>query len=343
MSKETPASPAPPTGKRRRRLRRLGVTALVALAAVGVLQLVIPSPPRVGHFRTAADRDAYVEAYAAALATLPPPSRTLDLPTRFGTVRAYEWVPAGVAPEDPRSAVPVVLVPGRASGAPMWRENLPSLIGLRRVLVLDALGDAGLSAQTVPLATIADQAAWLDEAIRALAPGRVHLVGHSFGGATAAAYAGAHPERVATLTLLEPAFTLAWPPAATFFWATVLVLPLPASWRHRATQEIAGETEPIDFTDPVARMIDRGAAGYSASLPTPTPLSDAQLARLTMPTYVAIADRASLAGGAGAAERARGLANGTVKVWPNTTHSLPMQAAAPLANELEAFWARYDG
>lgn len=33
------------------------------------------------------------------------------------------------------------------------------------------------------------------------------------------------------------------------------------------------------------------------------------------------------------------LPHGTVKVWPKTTHSLPMQVAAELDAELERFWA----
>ncbi|WP_425309024.1 alpha/beta fold hydrolase [Ammonicoccus fulvus] len=326
----------------RRRLRRVGFVTLAALAALGLAGLVIPTSPGVGHFRTPGDRDAYVEAYLAALATLPAPTRTLDLTTRFGTVRAYEWSPPEIAATDPRFTIPVVFMPGRASGAPMWRENLPSLIGHRRLVIFDALGDAGLSAQTVLITSMADQAAWLEESVGQLAEGRVHVVGHSFGGATAMAYARAHPERIASLTLLEPAFTFAYPPASTFFWASVLGLPVPASWRDRATREIAGEDDPIDYSDPVARLIDRAAAGYSADLPVPTPLNAHQLADLRVPVYLALADHKSLAGGERAAERARGLPCATVQIWPNTTHSLPMQVVEPLAEELVTFWAAHD-
>ena len=53
-----------------------------------------------------------------------------------------------------------------------------------------------------------------------------------------------------------------------------------------------------------------------------------------MPTYVAIADRDSLAGGGAAADQARRLPDGTVDVWPDTTHSLPMQAKDKLDAEL---------
>lgn len=43
-----------------------------------------------------------------------------DVETTFGTVRAYAWLNP-----TPVGDVPVVLVPGRASGVPMWGEKLP--------------------------------------------------------------------------------------------------------------------------------------------------------------------------------------------------------------------------
>ena len=75
----------------------------------------------------------------------------------------------------------------------MWAANVPKLARSRRVIALDALGDAGMSVQSAPLTSVEDQAAWIDEVISALAPEGPHLVGHSFGGATAAVYAGSIP------------------------------------------------------------------------------------------------------------------------------------------------------
>ncbi len=90
----------------------------------------------------------------------------VHIPTRYGSVRAYEW-----SAPDHDDQRPVVLLPGRTSGAPMWREKLPALIASRRVIALDALGDAGLSSQGVPLETMADQVAWFDDVLEAVSPG----------------------------------------------------------------------------------------------------------------------------------------------------------------------------
>ncbi|MBA4506431.1 alpha/beta hydrolase, partial [Corynebacterium sanguinis] len=51
-------------------------------------------------------------------------------------------------------------------------------------------------------------------------------------------------------------------------------------------------------------------------------------------------DKDSLAGGEAAAEKARqAIPHATVRVWPNTTHSLPFQVPQELGAELGSFWA----
>ena len=75
----------------------------------------------------------------------------------------------------------------------MWADNLAAFSSRHRVMAFDALGDAGLSVQAAPLADMADQAAWIHQVLARQAPRGAHIVGHSFGGATAAAYADHYP------------------------------------------------------------------------------------------------------------------------------------------------------
>lgn len=289
---------------------------------------------KTGRFRSQAGRDSYVRAYDVAMGTLPVPSQSVDVPTSLGMVRCYRW--AG----SESSLTPVALIPGRSSGVPMWGENLPYLIASGRTLIaMDALGDSGLSVQTAPILTFEHQATWVDEALEGMGIGRAHTVGHSFGGATAAMHAVSHPARVATLSLLEPVFVLRWPPASTFFWATVSMLPLPRGWREHALAAIGGVSlDDVRAESPIGSMISVGAQQFQAALPNPRPFTEAQLARLRMPVYVAIAGARSLAGGQRAAARARQLPAATVEVWPGTTHSLPMQVPEQLARRLRDFW-----
>lgn len=295
------------------------------------------SSAKLGRWRSLDARDAYADAYQAVLETIPSPTRTLDISTSFGTVRAYEWAA-------PTAGPPVFLLPGRASGAPMWVENLSDWIGRRTIYAVDALGDAGLSTQTMPLTTYDDQATWISQTITELGLDRVQSVGHSFGGATAAIHALRHPEQVATLTLLEPVLVLRPPPVSSLVWATITQLPLPQSWKDRALAELGGVTvAEVRERTPLAVMIDHGSAGFRAVLPTPRTLTDQEWRSLTMPLRVDIAGTRSLAGGAAAVERLRSLCPAAVvRLWPEATHSLPMQERKSLAPALLAFWHTAD-
>ncbi|WP_240951965.1 alpha/beta hydrolase [Rhodococcus sp. BL-253-APC-6A1W] len=315
-------------------LRRTGMALTVVLSAVGVVGIwqFFSGAPGVGHFRDAEGREIYVETYDRAMSALPPPTATHDLATRFGSVRVYEWFSGGAD-----GAVPVVLIPGMSSGVPMWAENLGTFLPHRRVLAFDALGDAGLSIQSVPLSSTEQQALWISEVLDELAPEGAHVVGHSFGGASAAAYAHRFPERVRSLTLLEPVFTFAYPPVRMLAWTMISTVPfLPESWHNTALGKVGGAE--FDPNDDMSKMIAAASEHFSAQLPTPSPLNDAALNSLVMPTYVAIAERDSLAGGRSAAERARRLPDATVDIVPDTTHSLPMQAKDFLAVKLPEFW-----
>lgn len=326
--------------ERSRRRRRWPVALVVVVAALLAVDKALGlAEPDVGHWRSPQGRAAYEAAYAEAMRTLPPPTRTVDVSTSFGIVRAYEW---SAAPD--RAAPPVVLLPGRSSGVPMWVANLAGFAAHRTVYALDSLGDAGLSASTVPLRGMADQAQWIDEALAGLGVSRAHVVGHSFGGASAAALAVHRPQRVASLSLLEPAFVLAYPPLSMLLWAVPASLPfLPAAWRDRALAEIGGvDPSDLDPDEPVTRMITAGSEHYAADLPTPVPLSDAELRALALPVYVAIAGQKSLAGGQEAVNRTALIPRVEARTWPDTTHSLPMQVAEPLGAEMEGFWSEHD-
>jgi pimeloyl-ACP methyl ester carboxylesterase len=99
------------------------------------------------------------------------------------------------------SGPPVLLVHGLGGFAESWRHNLPALGQRATVVALDlpGFGRSSKPAGRLPLAFFADA---IEHLRQALGFERLALVGHSLGGAVAAAYALAHPGRVERLALL---------------------------------------------------------------------------------------------------------------------------------------------
>jgi pimeloyl-ACP methyl ester carboxylesterase len=325
-------------GRRRFRLRSgLALTVMLGLG-LGVLAVAVHDPSPVGHFRTQEGRRAYAASYAAAMEQLPTPARSMDVDTHFGTVRVYEFSSSRT-----QASTPVVLLPGRTSGAPMWEANLSGLAKEQTVYALDALGDAGMSVQTRKIENSADQAAWLDQVLAQLGSPKVHLVGHSFGGWSAANYAIRHPERVASLMLLEPVFVfggLRWQVYVKSIPASIPFLP--QSWRDAMLSDFGGVKE-IDPNDPVARMISDATEHYAVKLPVPQRLSQNQLQRLPMPVYAAMAADSSMHDAAAATQVAQdNIRDLQIKNWRGATHSLPMEFPDQLNRELLDFMIAHD-
>ncbi|MEJ6001667.1 alpha/beta fold hydrolase [Paucibacter soli] len=106
------------------------------------------------------------------------------------------------------ASLPVLIVLHGGPGADYrYLLGLAALADRYRVVFYDQLG-SGLS-ERVPAAQITVQSFVddLDAVVQHHAGQRaVHLLGHSWGAMLATAYAGAHPQRVASLVLAEPGF-----------------------------------------------------------------------------------------------------------------------------------------
>jgi pimeloyl-ACP methyl ester carboxylesterase len=262
--------------------------------------------------------------------------------TSYGSVRVYEFQAPNL--DEHGAGTPVVLLPGRTSGVPMWATNLRGLLAQRTVYALDALGDAGMSVQTRAIESSADQGAWIEETFARLGLPRFHLVGHSFGGWLAANYAARHPARVQTLGLLEPVFVfqgLRW----QVYAATIpAALPfLPQRWRDHMLERI-GDVSSLDRTDPMTALIAEATDHYALKLPLPDRLTDEQLRGLRMPVYAALASDSFMHDSAAAARVASAnVPDPTITSWPGTTHSLPMERPREIDDDLLAFFTAHDG
>jgi pimeloyl-ACP methyl ester carboxylesterase len=100
---------------------------------------------------------------------------------------------------------------------------------------------------------------------------------------------------------------------------------------------------PVQPDDPLARMISEATEHYAVKLPVPERLTGAQLRALNMPVYAALAGRSVMHNSDHAADVARAeIPDPTIELWPEATHSLPMEQAATLDRTILAFMAAHD-
>jgi pimeloyl-ACP methyl ester carboxylesterase len=288
----------------------------------------------VGHFKSERGRAHYLTVYQAAMAELPP-SESADVPTSFGTVRAYRF-------DGPAAGPPVVVLPGRNASTPMWKVNLSGLLEHRSVIGIDLLGEAGMSMQDKPITGPDDEAQWLDDALAGLGLDRVHLLGVSIGGWTAVNYALRRPGRASSLALLDPVFTFAPVPAKAIVISAGMFLPLPESLQRRVFSWIAGGAD-VDGSDSETALISAASSDYVLRKAMPKSFTDDQLRSLDIPVLALIAGRSVMLDAARAAARARNLlSRGQVELWADASHAINGEYPAEIAETASVFWDAVD-
>ena len=174
-------------------------------------------------------------ALAAAYAMRNPERRDLDATARQGATGRFVTLGDGVTHYDvagPDSGQRVMLVHGFSVPSYIWDSTVTALTGAGfRVARYDQFGrgysdrpDVAYTADLYDrqLLQLLDSLAWRD---------RIDLVGLSMGGPVSAGFTGRHPERVRSLTLVDPAAGTRTAPPAMFrvpvigpvLWQTVAV------------------------------------------------------------------------------------------------------------------------
>lgn len=316
---------------RRRHLIRGGLVLVLVVAFAGWWSTRAPAP--VGYFTSAAAQDRFLRTYQRAMGELPRPDRTLDIRTGYGVVRLYRFAGAN------DGAAPLLLLPGTMSASPVWADNLPSLLRLRGVYLVDLLGEPGMSIQQRPISTPHDHARWLHDTLLALPEPQVHLVGLSIGGWTAMNLAARFPDRLASVTLVEPVRVY----AELSLGAVVRSVPasvrwLPKSFRDDFASWTANDAPVEDV--PVAQMIEAGMRTYVIRKSGPTRLTEKHLAGVRIPTLAILAGRSRMHDTGKAAEVARRTPGSTtVIVYPDASHAINGEYPDRIAADIGAFLA----
>jgi pimeloyl-ACP methyl ester carboxylesterase len=269
---------------------------------------------RISEFKNAKARDRFLTAYDRALAELWPGAReTLDVPTSFGTTRAYRTGPA--------DGEPIVLLPGSGGNALMYHRYVPVLAREYRVIAVDTVGEPGASTQTAPVADGRDGADWLEQLLAGLGLTGAHLVGCSYGGWLALCHQLHHPGRAATLSLIDPA---GFAPVGARFYRWVIAGGLAATAPRPLRPRLARLVDNSAILETELMALMRAAVGFRRALPVPPVLTDQELTRLQAPSLFLLGARSALHDAAAVAERLDRLVPlARVEVVPDAGHALP--------------------
>ncbi|MDQ2649098.1 MAG: alpha/beta hydrolase [Actinomycetota bacterium] len=242
---------------------------------------------------------------------------------------------------DEGSGPPVVLVHGWTCDSHDWSWQIPSLLANHRVVAMDLRGHgrSGVpEAGYTPKQFAADVLAVLDQ----LGIDRAVFVGHSLGGVIVSTIAVEHPDRVAAVVAVDPAygvdpsllpmiemmrdtFDVAPLDAAGIAFAIFYTDDTPAHLRTWHERRLAGD--PPHVVRDTFLNIYFGPDAWAAR-----PAADAYLARRSCPTFAVYADE-------GRSELDRVLLgeDGRFEVWPEAGHFLH-QEQPDRFNALLAGW-----
>ncbi|MFJ9518009.1 alpha/beta fold hydrolase [Kitasatospora sp. NPDC101801] len=267
----------------------------------------------MGQFRNDAARLRFLSAYDTVLDRLWPGPRTaVDAPTAFGTTRVYR---SG-------SGSPIVLLPGAGGNSLMWHRYVPALGAHHEVITVDPIGEPGASVQQAPIRDGHDGAAWLDQLLTALDVTSAHVVGCSYGGWLALNHAIDTPDRISSLTLLDPA-GFADPGPRFYRWMITGALAglAPRLLRPRLARLVTNHT----VLEHELMSLALPSAAFRRRLPPATLFTDHDLHRLRTPAQFLLGARSALHDARQVADRLADRAPDTlVEIVPDAGHALPM-------------------
>ncbi len=274
---------------------------------------------RIGRFRNPAAESRFLAAYDRALGAWPSAPKQLDVDTRYGKTHVLSCGSS--------TGVPIVLLPAIAVSAASWWGNVGALGARHPVLAIDRIGDVGRSRQTTRIGGASEFAGWLDELLRELGAHRVHLVGLSYGGWGALNQAVRRPERLASVTSVDPPGAILRPRAKLIIQIApdAIIATIGKSDRAllRMLRLLNNGSVP---TQPLLDLSVDGLRTFLGKQPPPRRLTDAQLSSIRTPTLVLFGSRSPLTNSARAAERLRRLvSNVEVEIVTDAGHMLPVE------------------
>ncbi len=222
-----------------------------------------------------------------------------------------------------------------------WDLQVPALAASHRAVRYDIrpFGESSLPEQ--PYKTTDDLLALMDT----LKIERAHLVGHSFGGGVAIDFALEHPNRVASLTLVNSGVTGATLPAdeqkeamQVFMAARESEASAVQAWLTLSLWS-ASRSRP-EVMKAIERATASSAARFRMAAPPFAPITPPAIGRLgeiSAATLVVSGDRDTPGNRANSETVARGIAGARLIVIPGADHAIPIGWARELNEALLGF------
>jgi pimeloyl-ACP methyl ester carboxylesterase len=238
-----------------------------------------------GSWVSEAARAKFMTAYERAFALWPQPFEEYDVETDSTTTRVHAYRPN---PDGP----PIVLLTGAGYNAAAWYPQVAALAARGPVYGIDMPGDPNPSSARIPITPADTCAAWLDELLDQLSDRPAHLVGASYGGWVAMNQALRKPERVASITLLDPA-GLTELDARFWFWLSIsgLATLAPMPLRRRLARWMGN---PTMMERELITLMWAGIRGYRMEPKFPKILTEDELAAIGVPVLMTTGARSAL-------------------------------------------------
>lgn len=270
-------------------------------------------------FKTLNGEHKVRQAYQLLLDRWPVEHDQLFVPTRLGETHVLIC--------GPDKGSTLVLLHGSGSNSARWMSEAAKWSESHRVIVIDIVGEPGLSSPMRPDFESSGYADWLVDLFDEVGLSQVHLLGESLGGWVALDFAIRQPGRVCSLSLFCPAGI--GPMKSTSLLLKTLPLMMLGSWGRRKALEIALGQHPVKAGSMSSEqwaffeLVWREFRPRREKLPIRT---DGELSGLSMPVLLVMGMRDAMIDAAETAARLKAHAqNVSIHMLPGAGHLLPNQ------------------